>query len=101
MFLGERISNCGLIRVFKSEKIYKYKDYIVKYDKDRDVEFIYGKPMQLVFIDEKDDTGITILGTREGITKFMDALDSFDPCTMDELKCVGFRLWKKEYGNGK
>lgn len=95
MFLGERILRHGATRVFISEKIYEYKDYIVEYDVDRDIEFIYGKPMQLDFIDEKDDTGITILGTREGILKFMDTL-SFDPCILDDVKFAGFRLWKKE-----
>lgn len=74
--------------------IHKFKKYITNYNPFRDYEFIYRKPKQLIIHDEKDDTGITIIGTEKGIEKFMNAL-SDDPAIFDELDVIGFRCWRK------
>lgn len=73
--------------------MFDYKCYIDAYDHIRDMDMIYGEPMQLILKNNTIPDGVTIIGTKESIELFMQAAM---PDTSDYMLGAGFYPWSFE-----
>lgn len=70
-----------------------YEDrHITPFNAGRDMAAIYGEPVQLILKNQFIPDGVTIVGTRESVELFMDAV-----CLPDEFGIygAGFYGWSR------